>query len=84
MHRPHLKLQIIPEVEIYENKNVTSCFIFDWLPLKTSDVKKEYIFYRKVQDVNEDFKAEVEDVENGSSNTTINADFDFTHRFYRY
>ena len=41
--------------------------------------------YQKVtDDLNENFQVEVEESDNGSSNTTINADFDFTHRFYKY
>ena len=81
---PHLKLQMIPQIEIFVNKNVTSCFFFDWLPLKSSDIKQLQIIYRKISDLNANFKVEVEEAENGSSNTTINADFDFTHRFYKY
>lgn len=34
--------------------------------------------------MNAEFRVEVEEAHHNSSNTTINADFDFTHRFYEY
>ena len=54
------------------------------MPLATSDIVKQDIVYRKISNLNAKFKVEVEEAEDGCSNTTINADFDFTSREYRY
>ena len=58
--------------------------MFDWLPTKTSDVVVQDIVYLKITDLDQNFQVEVEESHNGSSNTTINAGFDFTHRHYKY
>ena len=54
------------------------------LAIITEDDFTEEIMYYKVRDLNKDFLVEPLAVLDGNSNTTINADFDFTYRSYRY
>ena len=57
--------------------------MIEWFAIRTSDVILHWIIYKKITFLDSNFQVEVEEAENGSSNTTINADFDFTHRFYK-
>ena len=82
--KPSANIYMVPEINLYEDKKVKFHLGMENLAIITEDDFTEEIMYYKVRDLNKDFLVEPLAVLDGNSNTTINADFDFTYRSYRY
>lgn len=79
--KPQVTIRMIPEINRYVGKNVTVDMGYTHLAVVAYDVVTSRFIYLKVTDLNEDFVVEAKPVEDGISDTTINVDLDFTHRY---